>query len=342
MQGNRFIPALILAALASPILIQAPAEAQTRVSGRVVGEKGQPLAQVFVQQQGSLATAFSDDQGRFTLTLDANGRRAVELSAIGYQSKVVSIDLLSARPVQLEQTPAYQPTYAPVLPARIGYHAPLLDTQVGASYQLRELDLSHQGQKVEGWIDNELAAHGQLRRGQALIGLEASRYKVPTTLPNSPSSMPVARPEVTDVKLRGGMAFGNDLIEVAPSLSVFQQNVTPGNNGVPYTGTLLDFSQTRRGIGLAVPGVVALGRVELLGEASWYPWTTITLEGAPYTVDSTQRFDLKLGLGYRVTPSVRAELNFANQLWRRGSFQETSNVWGLGLTYRPERTEEGK
>jgi hypothetical protein len=340
MHGNRFFTSLlVLPALVSPFLIQAPAEAQSRVTGKVVGEKGQPLSQVFVQQQGSLATTFSDDQGRFTLTVDPNGRRSIELSAVGYLSKVVSLDALSARPVQLEVLPTYQPTYAPVLPERLSTPTPLMDTQVGFSYQLRDLRLAHRGQAVKGWIDNELAAHGQLRAGNALLGLEGSRYKVPMTLPNTQTSTKVATPEGTDMKLHGGLVFGNSAWEVAPSLSVFQQNLTAGNSDIPYSGTLMDFTQTRRGVGLAVPGIIALGRVEVLGEAAWYPWTTLTLEGAPYTVASSNRLDLKLGVGYRVQPSIRAELTFARQAWR-GGFQETSDVWGLGITYRPERTED--
>jgi hypothetical protein len=343
MHVNRYLPtALILSALASPILIQAPAEAQTRISGRVVGEKGQALTKVFVQQQGSLATAFTDDLGRFTLTLDPNGQRSIEISAVGYQSKIVPVDSLAARPVKLELIPTYQPTYAPVLPARVSPTIPPLDTQVGVAYQLHNPRLSQAGQAVEGWVDNALSGHGQLRRGDVLIGLEGSRYKAPLDLPNSPTTASVASPEVTDVKIRGGMAFGNSMIEVGPSLSVFQTNVTPGNNGVPYSGTLMDYTHTRRGIGLAVPGIVTLGRVELLGEGAYYPWTSTTLEGAPAPITSGQRFDLKLGVGYRVTPTVRAELTFANQLWRRGDFREDTTIWGLGVTYRPERTEEGK
>lgn len=339
MQSNRFLTSLlVLPALVSPLLIQAPAQAQSRVSGKVIGEKGQPLSQVFVQQQGSLATAFTDDQGRFTLTVDPNGRRAVELSAVGYLSQVVPLDAVSARPVQLSVLPTYQPTYAPILPERITAPAPLMDTQAGLSYWLRDYKLAHQGQAVEGWIDNELAAHGQLRAGQALIGLEGSRYKVPMTRPNTQTSAKVATPEGTDLKVRGGMVFGNAAWEAAPSLSVFQQNLTAGNSGIPYSGTLMDFTQTRRGLGVAVPGVVAFGRLEVLGEAAWYPWTTITLESAPYGVASSNRLDLKAGVGYRLLPTVRAELTFARQAWR-GGFEETSSVWGLGVTYRPERTE---
>ncbi len=343
MHLNRHLPAaLILTVLATPILLQAPAEAQTKVTGRIVGEKGQALSKVFVQQQGSLATAFTDDQGRFTLSLDANGQRSIEISAVGYQSKVVAVDGLAARPVKLDPIPTYQPTYAPVLPSRVAPSIPPLDTQVGLSYQLHNPRLTQGGQAVEGWVDNALAGHGQLRRGDVLVGLEASRYKAPMDLPNTPTTASVATPEVTEVKIRGGMAFGNATWEVGPSLSVFQTNVTPNNNGVPYSGTLMDYTHTRRGIGLAVPAIFTLGRVELLGEGAYYPWTSTTLEGAPAPITSGQRADLKLGVGYRVMPTLRAELTFTNQLWRRGDFREDTTIWGLGVTYRPERTEEGK
>ncbi len=340
MHGNRYLlPTLILSALASPLLVQESAAAQTRISGSVVGEKGQSLSQVFVQQQGSLATAFTDDQGRFTLAVDPKGRRSVELSAVGYLSKVVTLDALSARPVTLEVLPTYQPTYAPILAERIPVQPPLMDTQVGIAYDLRNMRLSHRGQKVEGWIDNELSGHGQLRLGNVLIGLEGSRYQVPTLLPNTTATTPVANPEVTDMKLQGGMVFGNASWEVAPSLSVIQENVTSGNGGIPYSGTLNDFTQTRRGVGLAVPGIITRGRFDLLGEVAWYPWTGITLTGAPYTVGASNRLDLKVGVGFRVMPTVRAELTYANHAWR-GGFTETSDVWGLGVTYRPERPEE--
>lgn len=341
MHVNRHVStALVLAAVASPLLIQAPAEAQTRVTGRVVNENNQPLSKVFVQQQGSLATAFTDDQGRFTLTLDPNGQRFVEVSAVGYQPKIAPVDSLARGPIQLEPIPSYQPTYTRVVPQRVAPQIPLLDTQVGVEYQLLNPRLSQGGQAVEGWVDNALYGHGQLRRGGLLLGLEGSRYKAPLELPNTPTTSSVATPEVTDVKFRGGWAFGNRFIEVGPSLSVFQTNVTPNNNDVPYTGTLMDYPHTRRGVGIALPGVIALGRFELMGEGAYYPWTATTLEGAPAPIASGTRYDLKVGLGVRVTPSLRAELTYANQWWREGDFRETSEIYGLGITYRPERTEE--
>lgn len=340
MHGNRpFLIALLVPALAAPFVLQAPAMAQARLSGRVLGEAGQPLSQVFVQQQGSLATAFTDDQGRFTLTLDPNGRKTLELSAVGYQSKVISVEAAGAKAITLEPIPTYQPSYAPAVPERIAPEIPLMDTQVGLAYRLRNLTVAHRGQRVEGSVDNELFAQGQLRRGHALLGLEAYRFKVPTTVPNTQPSSPVAHPEVTDMKLRGGLVFGNRAWEVAPSLALFQENVTPNNSEVPYTGTLLDFTQTRRGVGVSVPAILGLGRLELLGEAAYFPWTWVTLDGAPYSVGSSSRVDVRLGVGYRIMPSLRADLNVTRHMWR-GGFEQTSDVVGLGLTYRPERTEE--
>lgn len=340
MYGNRtLLTALLAPALATPLVLAEPAMAQTRLTGRVLGEGGQPLSQVFVQQQGSLATTFTDDQGRFTLALDPNGRKTLELSAVGYQSRIVTTEAAGARAITLELIPTYQPSYAPVVPERIAPEIPLMDTQVGLAYRLRNLTVAHQGQRVEGSVDNELYAQGQLRRGSALFGLEAFRFKAPTTVPNTQPSSPLARPEVTDVKLRGGLAFGTAAWEVAPSLALFQENVTPNNGGIPYTGTLLDFSQTRRGLGLSVPAIVSLGRIELLGEAAYFPWTWVTLDGAPYSVGSSNRVDLRWGVGYRVTPVVRADLSVTRHMWR-GGFEQTSDVLGLGLTYRPERTED--
>src|SRR5690349_20935510 len=81
---RNIITTFALVASAAAPAIAAPAEAG--FSGKVVGPDGKALASVFVQQQGAINSAITDDKGTFTLKLDpkgrqGNGRRAQQVNS---------------------------------------------------------------------------------------------------------------------------------------------------------------------------------------------------------------------------------------------------------------------
>lgn len=236
--------------------------------------------------------------------------------------------------------PTYRPTYPS--PAEAAPSAQnLLDTQIGAGYRFRNSRSNFGGTLVEGWIDNELSGQGQIRLGNWLFNLSTWRYKAPLILPALPADQSnVASSEVNQISLQAGYTLTWQALEIAPSLFLTQLHVSSNGQGIPYSGTPMDWTQARRGIGLSLPVAFQLpGPFEIIGSLCWLPKSDIHLEKAPYGVTDTSFLESRIGLGIRLTPTLRGELTYARTLWQ-GGLNEDSDVFGLGITYRPERTGE--
>lgn len=322
---------LLVAAVAAPFVAQA-AFAQTTLTGRVTSADGQPVANAFVRQEGSLTSAFTDAQGRYTLTLSPQGRQVLTINADGYQSRQVPV--AQAGNIALQPIAVYVPTFTPKTfeAARPTYRP--LDTQAGLSYQLGRLNAQHAGNTVDGTFDNMLFGQAQVRFGSWLVGGQLDRYKA--TIAASDMSRPsTVAPERLEYRLRAGYALGSDSFELAPSLSVLNVGVTAGTAAV--TGTPYDYSHTRRAIGVELPFTwEATDRLSVFGSGAYYPSVGFKLDNAPYGVVDVGMTEATLGVGYAVVPSLRLDLRYARQMWR-GSVLEDQDVVGVGLTYRPER-----
>ena len=213
---------------------------------------------------------------------------------------------------------------------------PLLGTQTTAAYRFRNPRLSQAGSRLEGWADNELNLAGQLRAGHWLYGGEVWRYKAAGAMPGLRADQnPVMTPEVTDFRLRAGRVVGGEYWEAAPSLTYLQSNVTPNNQGVPYSGTLMDWTHVRRGLGLTVPATLALpGSWELGGAITALPWSEIRLEKAPEGVGASWFAEVRVAVSRALREDLLAEVSYTRSLWR-GGFDEDVDVYGVGLRYRP-------
>lgn len=216
-----------------------------------------------------------------------------------------------------------------------------LDLETSFGYGLRNPRLGHGGSQIEGWADNALQLDAKLRSERMVAGLEFGRQKTPLAMPGvRPELNPVMAPETTDLRLSLGRTYDWSHWQFTPRLVWMQLSSTPNNQGVPYSGTLLDWAHTRRGFGIGVPAVMSLPRGwELFGEATLLPWMDVRMEKAPYSVGSTGFGEVKLGVGKRLGSDLRAELTVARSLWR-GGFEEDTDAYGLRLVYRPEAREK--
>lgn len=240
--------------------------------------------------------------------------------------------------------PIEPPSYRPTYPSQIEAAPPaehLLDTQIGAGYRFRNSRLNYGGTLVEGWVDNELSGHGQLRVGNWLYGLSAWRYRAPMILSSLPVDQSnVSSAEVSQISLHAGYSLIWQALEIVPSLFLTQLHASSNGQGIPYSGTPLDWTQDRRGIGLSLPVALQLpGPIEIVGSLSWLPKSDLHLEKAPYSLTDTSFLEERIGLGIRITPTLRGELTYTRYLWQ-GGLNEDSDVFGFGIAYRPERAGE--
>jgi TonB-dependent receptor len=79
--------------------------AQTRLTGKVVNSKNEPVAGVSVKIVGASGGTITDIEGRYSLNLSAGKKYELEFSAIGYQSKNVNeIDIIDKQLNELNIT----------------------------------------------------------------------------------------------------------------------------------------------------------------------------------------------------------------------------------------------
>src|SRR5436190_22455117 len=79
--------------------------AQTKLTGKVVNSKNEPIAGVSVKIVGEPGGTTTDIEGRYSLNLAAGKKYELEFSAIGYQPKNVNeIDLVNKQLNELNIT----------------------------------------------------------------------------------------------------------------------------------------------------------------------------------------------------------------------------------------------
>lgn len=329
-------PTTPLLALGLGLSLTAPAfAADVTVSGRVTGPDGKPVANVFVQQQGAIASATTDARGQYTLRLDPAGRQVLVFSGVGFLNQ--EVPAASAQTVVMKPVPTFKPSFAPVPEqATIGVYR-LFDTQVGLTYRVRDQFLTSNGRNVSGWANNEIAGEARYRVNNWALGLSGFRVKAPVALgPVATQPTPAPSIETSQWALSGGYVFDLGAVEVLPQLTFANYYVTPSYT-TPWTGTPADYAQTRQGLGLAVDAGTHLGSFEVIAHGMIVPAGGTAVSTAPYAIDSLQWGELGATVGYNLFPGLRADLSYTRQFGSGSNFGESANVYGLGLSYHPER-----
>lgn len=255
---------------------------------------------------------------------------------------------------------AYTPTYPEQPPVPAALVSPLrpFDTQAQVGYIIRSTRVSLDNARVEGVVDNVLAAGGQFRSGNWLFGLGAWRQKAPVTATVLATiANPALNPEVSEIRARAGQVFGLQgwkllgipvSAEFGPSLAIVSQQTDPGGNSLPLTATPLDFAQTRRGLGVELPAAFGVGDgLEVTVRVAAYPYAGGRLNKAPYAFHEHVLHLLEGGAGVRVKlrggldAEISADLsNWLGDVTLGGSlkeFRDLATSVTVGVVYRPER-----
>lgn len=97
-----FLPVIFMFTLFFPFLVFAQG---TTITGKVIGNDGEPIPGVTVQEQGAKNGTATDAAGHFTLTV-SNLKAKIQVSSLGYNSKSVSLGGLSNIEITLTESSA--------------------------------------------------------------------------------------------------------------------------------------------------------------------------------------------------------------------------------------------
>ncbi|HEY9899440.1 MAG TPA: carboxypeptidase regulatory-like domain-containing protein [Pantanalinema sp.] len=329
---RNIITTLALVASAAAPAIAAPAEAP--LSGKVQGPDGKPLSSVFVQQQGAISSAITDEKGAFSLKLDPKGRQVLVFTAVGFVGQEVAAD--RAQSVTLRPVPAYRPTFAKAPAQEVAVGNAIFDTQVGLGYALRNQLVNTGGRTVEGLAVNGLVADARYRVSDAVFGVSGYRVKAPiqvsplTTQPNPAPSV-----DHSEWSLSAGHIVRAAGIDFLPQLVYSNSFIAPGY-ATPWTGTPMDFSQSRHALALGLEAGKRFGDLEVIGRGK-LPLLKSVTSSAPYALGDVTWGDVGILLGYNVMPGLRLDLTATQQWAGATNTYESTQLFGIGLSYHPER-----
>lgn len=308
---------------------------QRAVSGQVLGNGDKPLSGVFVQQLGGIASAITDEGGKYTIRLDSGAGQVLVFTAVGYLANQRPAD--APGPLSLEPIPTYRPAFVPAqedqdaaLPEKI------VDTQIGMRYRHRNEALAARSRGVEGWSNNEFEVDARYRADNLLLVLSGFRNRTPITIVPL-TSQPAQQPATEATQWTGSLGYVVELgdFDLVPKATFTSAWGTPSNGGTPWTGTPLDYSTTRQGLGLELEGATRFEDLTLAIKAGVFPNLATTLSGAPYAVSDIRSFDIGLLVGYEIFPGLRADFTASRQFASGLDFDHWANVFGIGLTYLP-------
>ncbi len=315
-------------------------------SGVVVGPEGQPVADVFIQQAGSLACAVTDPRGSFRLRLDATGKAAVVVSAPGFQTR--EVPLAEAARIQL----AAMPTYRPVSPVPVGSDTavapvaprPLFGDRIAFTTRARHIQQNTTlsdgvTRSLSGWAMPEAGADLRLSLGDVFLVAEASRFKASANLAGL-TTQPATQPAIEWSEYNLGAAWPICLlgVETLGLVGISNQYVSPTMANMGLTGTIHDHSQTRSGLLLGIEGGHRHADWTLTGSFRFVPLSLFTSPTAPVTVDGLRWAQLGVSASRPISRELDVELTLARQFGSAGTvLGEAATSMGAGLVYRPGR-----
>ncbi|MBO9539636.1 hypothetical protein J7643_03485 [bacterium] len=329
---RNIITTLALVASAATPAIAAPAEAP--VTGKVMGPDGKPLASVFVQQQGAISSAITDEKGSYSLKLDPKGRQVLVFTGVGFIGQEVPAD--RAQSVTLRPMPAYRPTFSSAPRQEVAVGNALFDTQIGLGYGLRGQQVNTGGRTVDGLAVNGLIADARYRVSDAVFGLSGYRVKAPINLAPL-TTQPAVAPSVdySEWSLSAGYTVRMAGLDFLPQLVYTNSFITPSYT-TPWTGTPMDFAQSRHALAVGLEAGKRFGNLEVIGRGK-LPLLRSVTSSAPYNLGDVTWGDVGLLLGYNVVPGLRLDLTATQQWGGATNTYESSQLYGIGLSYHPER-----
>lgn len=363
MWNKRLVLPLLLAlslplppAFAQTASAPAAAVTQVQISGVVVdANTGVPLSGVYVRQSAALNSTLSDAQGRFNLPLQAGLSGQVRFQVEGYES--VALDFRqSQQRLQIELQPLTR--FSTQLPSAQQQREPsrrpdqIFGSQFTAFYQLN-YTLFNQGEVgLGGLVLNEFGLSTDLQPFRTPLTFRGRffRSRMPVDVANFPFQ-PAFYINRQLAKISGGWVYEQEgPFELFLGADLMLDYRSPDNRSsqdrqpVLFTGSLMDYEQTRLGAG----ATAALGwklneRWILYPEATVYPlalnFVNRNNDGLLYTVGA----DLGAKLQFEIIPGAYAVGQYNTQLWHSFGASAFENIHFLhfGISLDPWTMTEG-
>ncbi len=317
------------------------APALVLIRGRVVGPHGAPVDGAFVQVADGVSSAISGPDGRFELQAQTSEGRTLIVTAVGFETARVVES--GAATIVMAPLPTYRPALLPLPPRRHAAGSQVFDTQVAAAYRTRYQSFVSSGRGVSGWADNEFGIDARYRAADWVFGLAGFRNKTPFTIAGL-SAQPSSAPEIEQSQwnLSAGHVFSVGDLEFLPQVVFSNSYSVPSTSGTPWTGTPLDFSQTRLAGDVALDVGYRLGPVVAILHGARSFAEATSLSGAPYPATDVGMNEAGIDLGYTVMPGLKADLSYLRtfDVGVPGThLDEWADVMGLGLTYLPAQVQ---
>ncbi len=309
---------------------------------------GQPLAGVLVQQEGAVTSAFTQADGSFRLLLERGGAQRLTISAVGYEPMSVAVGDGKDLRVRIGAISGFVPT-SPMLPTAVIGQAAIdtvpLNSSLIFAYRLRQQAVSAGAGRYEGLVSNDYRLGMRFRLRPVLIDAEGAHYESPIDVAGlDRASNPAFRPSTWQAGARLGLltpVFHPDL-ELAAQGGYRWSNTVPNNADVPYTGSDLDWEQTRHAFG----PVATLawrpwrGRLHLEASYGYYPWVRGTSEAPGKPFADQLLTDLRGAVGVEIVPGMRLGLGYQAEHWS-GNGDDISRMLSLQVHYTPGGVPKG-
>lgn len=347
------ILALVMAQVAPAVIAQAPAPVPTLATGVVLdAQTNEPIAGALVQQAGSVSSAFTQQDGGFRLLLEKAGGSELTVSMVGYDAATVPVADGRGLRVRLKAQQGFIPAGPVLAPVAIGQSAAEtapLNSGVIFAYRLRQTSQtaptpSGASATISGLANNDFKLGARFRLKPWLFEAEGAHFETPTDVAGLRNEdNPAFSPSTYQAGARVGylVAFTPDL-EAALSGAYRWTNTVPNNAKVRYTGSDLDFEQTRHAVGGTVTAAwrPGRGRFHLEGALGLYPLVFASSEtgGQPYAQNFLS--EARVIAGYEVMPGLRAGLGYGFERWQ-GAGADQSSLYSLQLHYTPGGVPKG-
>jgi hypothetical protein len=324
------------------------AAAASSADGTVVdANTGHPVAAVFVQQEGGLASAFTSAEGGFKLTLDGPSGAKLTFTATGYErqtlpaGKGMRVKLVPLAALTPEKAPTLKPEYDPNAP--VG-PVPALASAVQLAYRLRYETASAGSASIAGGGNNDYRIGLRYRWSPWLLEADGAHFQVPVDVAGLPREQnPALNPSTYEAGARLGYVWPMGNLEPAVGLAYRYRNTVPNNKDIPYTGTDLDFEQTRHALGLS--GILgwrpATGPWSAEAGAQVYPLVYAWAKDPGQPFAGSFGAEGYAGVAYEIVNGLRLGLNYRVEYWK-GSGQDLSHILALQFQYTPSGMMKGR
>ncbi len=308
---------------------------------------GQALTGVYIRQEEALNATFSDQQGNFQLRLLRGFSSMVRFEAEGYESVALPFSsnqaalIINLQP-QLEYT-------SQLPPAHSGRHVierpRVLSNQFTAFYQGDYTLFSQKDTYINGLVLNQFGLSADLMLFYPLnFRGRFFRSRMPVDIANFPFQ-PAFYINREQAKIGAGwMQQWGDKTDFYLGGDILLDHRSPDNRNsqdqqpIPFTGSLLDYEQTRLGFGVnAALGWQITDRFTLIPEASIYPLGVNFIDRNDQKLDYTVAGEVGAKLRFEIAPGAYAVGQYYSQVWLglgTGAI-ENNHFFNLGISLDP-------